>query len=244
MTLVLSITQAQIFQVLGDFLASVLPATCKVVRGEANRVPEPQGSNFVVMWPMLRERLSTNVDTENDIAFIGSISGTTLTVTQMLVGTLINNLLLGANGILANTTIVTQLTGTTGGAGTYQVSLAQTLGSTTIQAGYKSALQPVKVSMQVDVHGPSSADNAHIISTLLRDEYSVTAFGTLDSSIDVQPLYCEEPRQVPFTNGEQAVEERWIIQIYLQVNSAVAVPQQFSSTVTVPIISASDNYHA
>ena len=239
----LSITQAQIFQVLGDFLTSILPATCKVVRGEVNRVPEPQGTDFCVMWPLLRERLSTNVDTLNDIAFIGSISGTTLTVTKTLTGTIINNLLLDANGILANTTIVTQLSGTTGGAGTYQVSNTQTLGSTTIQAGSKSALQPVKVSMQVDVHGPSSADNAHIITTLFRDDYGVVSFGSLDS-VDVQPLYCEEPRQVPFTNGEQQLEERWIIQIYLQANPVVAVPQQFSGTVTVPIIAASDNYPA
>lgn len=62
----------------------------------------------------------------------GSISGTTLTVTAVDSGTLFPNQLLAATGLLANTTITQQISGTAGGVGVYRVSTSQTLASTTI----------------------------------------------------------------------------------------------------------------
>jgi hypothetical protein len=62
-------------------------------------------------------------------SFTGAISGTTLTASAVT-GTIAVNQLLQDAGILAQgTEIVQQLTGPTGGAGTYQVSISQTVGS-------------------------------------------------------------------------------------------------------------------
>lgn len=61
-------------------------------------------------------------------------AGTTLTVTAVSSGTLYANAVLTGTGITAGTTIVSQLTGTTGGAGTYTVSTSQLVSSTTITA--------------------------------------------------------------------------------------------------------------
>ena len=58
--------------------------------------------------------------------FTGSISGTTLTVTAVASGTIINSQVLTGNSVTSGTTIVSQLTGTTGGIGTYTVSISQT----------------------------------------------------------------------------------------------------------------------
>ncbi|MFT4056446.1 MAG: hypothetical protein QM681_18230, partial [Novosphingobium sp.] len=68
--------------------------------------------------------------------FTGSISGTTLTVSAVTSGTLAVDQLLSnpAGGIAPGTFIVEQLTGTTGGTGTYSVSVSQTVASASINA--------------------------------------------------------------------------------------------------------------
>ena len=59
----------------------------------------------------------------------GSIGGTTLTVTTLSSGTISAGQTLLGTGVSANTVIVSQLTGSLGGTGTYQVSVSQTAGS-------------------------------------------------------------------------------------------------------------------
>jgi hypothetical protein len=67
------------------------------------------------------------------ILFAGSISGTTLTVTSVETGTLYPNLLILNSATVDGTTIVSQLSGTTGGVGTYQVSESQEVQSIQIR---------------------------------------------------------------------------------------------------------------
>lgn len=64
----------------------------------------------------------------------GSISGGTLTVTGVTSGTLAANQLIQGTGVSDSTFIVAQLTGTTGGVGTYSLTLNQTVSSETISA--------------------------------------------------------------------------------------------------------------
>lgn len=59
-------------------------------------------------------------------SFLGEISGTTLTTTNV-VGTITNGMTLSGTGIVIGTNIVQQLSGSPGGAGTYEVSETQTL---------------------------------------------------------------------------------------------------------------------
>lgn len=59
----------------------------------------------------------------------GAISGTTLTVSTVASGTLQAGQTVAGAGVLAGTSIIAQLTGTTGGVGTYTVSRAQTIAS-------------------------------------------------------------------------------------------------------------------
>lgn len=64
-----------------------------------------------------------------------SISATTLTVGGIVTGGFFPGMIITGTGVTAGTTIVAQLTGTTpGGAGTYQVSVSQTVASTAIMA--------------------------------------------------------------------------------------------------------------
>jgi hypothetical protein len=99
--------------------------------------------------------------------------------------------------------------------------------------GTRTAKQPTQVTVQIDVHGPNSADNAQIISTLLRDEYACIFFHK--SGYDIAPLYAGDPDQIPFFNGEQQVEFRWTVAAVLQVNTTITTPQDFAANVNIGI---------
>jgi hypothetical protein len=67
-----------------------------------------------------------------------SITTTTMTVTAVTSGTLTNGSILSGSGVTTNSSIITQLTGTTGGIGTYTISPSQTVASTTITGTYSN----------------------------------------------------------------------------------------------------------
>ena len=71
-------------------------------------------------------RYTWRISNPSSAYFVGSVSGTTLTVTQVKNGTIgANQSLLGV-GVTAETVITGQLSGTTGGVGTYSINLSQT----------------------------------------------------------------------------------------------------------------------
>lgn len=226
----ISLTESQTITALRLFLLSILPVGIEVVRGLDNRVPEPIGPDFVTMTPISRERIESNVSTYEDCAFVGSISGTTLTVASVQLGALaVGNTLLG-NNLVAGTAITAFGSGA-GGVGTYAISQSQTVASQTIAAGTRSIMQPAKVGVQLDVHGPNSGDNAQAIAALFFDDYAFQSFA--GSGFDVRPLYAGEPHQMPFLNGEQQIEERWVVDVWMQCNPVLSVTQQFADEVVI-----------
>lgn len=108
--------------------------------------------------------------------------------------------------------------------------------------GSRNYQQPTKISIQIDIHGPVSADYAATISTLFRSEYACDVLAA--SGFDIQPLYCEDPKQMPFINGENQFEQRWTIEAVLQYNPITAVPQDFADALEVNIISVDATYPA
>jgi hypothetical protein len=234
-----SITQDAINVALGNFLTSILPAGTTIIVGQVNRVAEPEG-DFVVMWPLRRPRLSTNLDTSNDCKFTGSIALTVMTVTAVQLGTITPTNTVFGVGVAANTTIVNQLTGPTGGAGTYTIAPSQTVASETLSAGAIEVAQDTEVVMQIDVHGPSSTDNAQTIATLFRDDYAVTEFES--EPIAITPLYAEDPRQMPFVNAANQYEDRWTIDLHLEIAPVVSVPQEFADAVDLTVVDVEVTY--
>jgi hypothetical protein len=225
--------QSQIFTALRSFLTGVLPANVSVLRGQANRVAEPSGVDFVIMTPIRQQRIETNVDSYADCAFTGSIAGTTLTVAQMFLGTVqVGNQLFGAT--TAAGTTITGFIGGSGGAGTYTVSPSQTAASQVMASGGALFLQPSEIVVQLDVHGPNSADNTQTITTLFRDDFGVQQF--IGSGFDVAPLYADDPKQIPFINDQSQYEDRWVIEAHLQANCVISTAQQFASSLNVNLI--------
>lgn len=242
MSLAVSPTQSNTLTALRSFLVSILATDVEVIQGQPNRVPEPKKPNFVVMTPMRRPRLSTNVDVPADVRFTGSIAAAVLTVTAVQIGTIVAGRTLFGTGVAAGSVVGAQLTGTPGGIGTYAVSPSQTVASRTLACGVVGITTPTMVAVQLDVHGPVAGDNAQLISTLFRDPYATKQFAAQSPAYDVTPLYADDPKQVPFYNDQQQVEDRWVVEALLQVNPVVSVPQQFADSVSADVISVDASY--
>lgn len=233
------VTQSIVQTALRAFLLDVLPAGIPVVAGQDNRVPEPQPQNFVLFFPTTRTRLSTNVHEIQDAKFTGSITGQTLTITHVFSGTLtVGRRLFGVG--LAEGTVITALGTGLGEEGTYFVDPSQDVASETISGGRESVTQSTEIAMQVEVHGPASADNSQVITTLFRDPYGVDFFEALGTG--VTPLYADDPKQLPFVNAEGQYENRWVIDARLQVKPAVEIAQTYADVVEVGIVSVDASY--
>ena len=246
-------TESDIETEVRSFLLAILPAGIEVVQGQGNRVAEPPGSDYVVATATFRERIETNIDAYLDCRFTGTIVGGVLGIASIDFGTIdigatVFGTTVGGTG-LGTATIVSQISGSVGGVGSYAVAGSQAAALGLMACGQAEILQPVKVTLQLDVHGPSSADNAQVISTLFRDSYGVDFFtrrgmffdGTAPA-FDIVPLYADDPKQVPFLNAEQQYETRWIVEALVQANQIVSVAQQFADSAVVGVIEVDTTY--
>jgi len=154
----ISPTQSNVQAALKSFINAALPQfgadgnPISVIAAVQNRVPQPSGTDFVVMSPSRIDRLSTNVDSYADVKITGSIAPAVATFTAAIAaptspgpsvmtasavtGTIAPGSALTGAGIEAGTTIIAQLTGTPGGAGTYSVTPPQGAPSTSATAAY------------------------------------------------------------------------------------------------------------
>ena len=54
--------------------------------------------------------------------------------------------------------------------------------------------------------------------------------------------YADDPKQVPFLNAENQIENRWIVEAHIQVNPSITIPQQFAGTAVVGIVSVQERF--
>lgn len=236
-------TESYELTALRAFLLNVLPDGVPVVQGQVNRVAEPSANDYVVFWPLRQSRLATNIVAVYDNVFTGAIAGDVLTVSAIAVqGSALSSGMLLTDGtggrIAVNTVLGDQLTGSLGGTGTYSVSPSQTLPAETLYAGQRTDLTPTEFIVQCDVHGPGGADNARRIEGLFRSEYATQFFTDADQTESVVPLYCDEVRQMPFINAEQQYENRYTLDLHLQINPVLGVPQDFADSLVITTIEA------
>jgi hypothetical protein len=260
---ILSLTEAQAFTAMRGFLLQVcVPSDptqpVQVIRGQAgnNQTPEPGVPDFVVMSPLRQSRLSYNVTSYADNVFTGSISETTLTVTEfaqqagpLIAGMLLTDSVWPTMNIAPNTVIVEQINGTIGGVGEYEISPSQILAQETLYAGLREDLVPTELTIQLDIHGPASGDNAKIVEGLFRSEYGTSAFEALleaespaPPAWSVVPLYCEVRGEMPFVNESSQVEYRWVLEAKMQISPVISTPQQFADQVEVGVVAVNERY--
>lgn len=104
----------------------------------------------------------------------------------------------------------------------------------------RNVTTPMQWTIQLDVHGETSADNAATLSSLFRDFHAVEFFKT--NHPGVTPLSADEPRQVPFVNGEKTFENRWTFYLQMEVNTIISAAQQFADELDPNIIEVDITY--
>lgn len=95
--------------------------------------------------------------------------------------------------------------------------------------GFVNNTAPTQVTVQCDVYGPNSSNNAQIVSTLWRDEFTCDAMAA--AGINGQPITCTDPRQATITNAEAQFETRYTLDLVLQYNITVSTPMQFADSI-------------
>src|SRR5215469_2314830 len=214
-------------------LLGLLPPDVEVIRAQVNRVPEPVSPDFCVLTPIRRDRLATNRDVDLDVKVIGGILNTTLTVTSgetLAVG----YQLYGPSA--AQGTVITAI-----GAkpNTYTVTPPQRVpAGTKLYAGRHAMWISTDAVIQCDVHGPNSDTNAQVIFATWRDDLGCYLFTAAAAPAEIQPLYADDPKQVPFINAEDQWEDRWVVDLHMQANIAVSLGQDFADSVVIDLIAA------
>jgi hypothetical protein len=85
----------------------------------------------------------------------------------------------------------------------------------------ESFLTPSRYDIQLDFYGPNSQAWATMCQTLLRDEYATSQFPA-----NIQPLFADDPLQIPLVNAESQYEQRWKLTASLQYNPTITATQQ------------------
>jgi hypothetical protein len=102
--------------------------------------------------------------------------------------------------------------------------------------GTASIVMPTRETIQLDVHGLTSPNTAQIICALFRDPSTCDFFTAL--GLNIQPLYAEDPKQIPFETAEQQYDVRWVVDVVLQINPIITQSQQFADELVVGVFSA------
>lgn len=92
----------------------------------------------------------------------------------------------------------------------------------------KFMLSSFTYEVQLDFYGPISQSWAAETVTLFRDEYATEIFPA-----NIQPLYADDPIQIPLVSGESQYIQRWRLAARVQYKPTVSTIQQ--STLAVDI---------
>lgn len=97
--------------------------------------------------------------------------------------------------------------------------------------------QAIRLAVQLDLYGAASGDWAVMLSTVLRDEYSMSYLAPI-----LAPLYTDSPKFAPLIDGEEQYERRWIVGAVLQYNPIVSTPMQFAGAAEATVINVDEAY--
>ena len=100
---------------------------------------------------------------------------------------------------------------------------------------------------QLDCYGSQAHDNATLISTLWRTPYACGLFMTACQALgipakSIAPLYAGDPRNNNMINAEEQYQDRWTLEVTLQFNPTVTVPQDFADQLNIGLVEVDAKY--
>lgn len=82
------------------------------------------------------------------------------------------------------------------------------------ECGGIAIVQPQRRRVQLDVYGPSAADRAQTLATLLRDGVGCRFLQTYG----IAPLYVEDPQDMTQAEGDEQYNPRFMLNVLIQAN--------------------------
>jgi hypothetical protein len=95
-------------------------------------------------------------------------------------------------------------------------------------AGVKNILTPTQYRMQIEFYGDDAAAWANTVQALFRDSFATEIFPAT-----IQPLFADDPIQIPLIDGEAQYTQRWQLEAVMQYNPVVSVPQEFADQLQI-----------
>lgn len=102
--------------------------------------------------------------------------------------------------------------------------------------GTTAITKDTQLDVQFDFYGPLAEAWAEMMATLLFDEVACDALTVS------QPLYVDDPRLMPWTDGEAQYESRWCFTAAFQYKPVTTIPQQFAGVVDANLINVDVKY--
>nr|DAN04628.1 MAG TPA: tail completion protein [Caudoviricetes sp.] len=94
----------------------------------------------------------------------------------------------------------------------------------------ESTIQTSKLYMiQLDFYGEQAFDRVTQCATIWRSQYTTSKLQA------IQPLYANNPRNMPFVNEQDQYEKRFLLEIALQYNPYYTYAEQSDTVVSVDI---------
>lgn len=173
--------------------------------------------------------------------FVGSISGTTLTVTSINSGAIAIGMTLSGTGVANGTTIVAFQSGAGGNvneAGTYTVNIPQTVASTTLNAYYQRplAINSAFVRINTNSNGTPIVNGGldYPVAVLNVEDYEMIGLKTLNGPWP-KALYYQpsDPLGNIFVwpnpaQGEMHIFADTVFSRYSTINDAIILPQGYT----------------
>lgn len=100
--------------------------------------------------------------------------------------------------------------------------------------GTRETTRSTQVGCMVNFYGENATDNGQIFNQLFRDLYGCDFM----RPYGVQPLWCDDGKQMPLIDGEKQYAVRWMIHALMQINPTISTSQEFADTVAVTMVEA------
>lgn len=137
--------------------------------------------------------------------FVGTASGTNLTIASVTSGFLSPGDTITGTGIPANTTIISQTSGTTGGTGVYVTSQVTTASGATITAASSNMIVSAATANTLFAGEPISGTNV-TAGTTITGQTSGTTGGVGTYTLSVQQTFASTT-----VTGQGSVESKWYV---------------------------------
>ena len=100
--------------------------------------------------------------------------------------------------------------------------------------GRRDTTRSTQVGCVVNFYGDQATDNGQIFNQLFRDMYGCDFM----RPYNVQPLWCDDGRQLPLIDSEKQYAQRWQVRAVMQINPTISTSQEFADTVAITMVEA------